>query len=138
MRKQTLFLIWGGMFILCGLLGFIPEPEGLIKALMVLSSVCFFIPGAVLLYQGCRYHDRKQIQLLRNLSLISLSATLVLLVLNFLSVTASDAAGDFLYGILVIVSSPMICCQYWFLSLFLWACLLVSSLSALSKEKRQQ
>ena len=131
MRNKTLYLIWGGLFIFCGLLGFIPEPAGLVKALMVLSSVVFFVPGGLLLYSGKKEGDFRTIGIVRNLSLISLGVTLLLLVLNFLSGHASNAVGDFLYGLLVFLSSPMICSQYWFLSLFLWACLLMGSLKKL-------
>ncbi len=129
MSNKTLYLIWGGLFIFCGLLGFIPEPAGLVKALMVLSSVVFFVPGGLLLYSGKKEGDFRTIGIVRNLSLISLGVTLLLLVLNFLSGHASNAVGDFLYGLLVFLSSPMVCSQYWFLSLFLWACLLMTSLS---------
>ena len=62
---------------------------------------------------------------IRNLSVASLALTLVLLVVNFLSVGASKAAGDVLYVLLIILSAPMVCGQVWVLSLFLWACLLM-------------
>lgn len=129
MSNKTLYYIWGGLFILCGLLGFIPEPEGLVKALMVLSSVVFFVPGGMLLYLSKQEGDLRTIGIVRNLSIISLAVTLVLLVLNFLSGNASAAMGDFLYGLLVMLAAPMVCSQYWFLSLFLWACLLMTVLS---------
>ena len=35
--------------------------------------------------------------------------------------------GDILHGLLVVVSSPMICSGHWAMSLFFWACLLISS-----------
>ena len=129
MSNKTLYYIWGGLFILCGLLGFIPEPEGLVKALMVLSSIVFFVPGGMLLYLSKQEGDLRTIGIVRNLSIISLAVTLVLLVLNFLSGNASAAMGDFLYGLLVMLAAPMVCSQYWFLSLFLWACLLMTALS---------
>jgi len=129
MSNKTLYYIWGGLFILCALLGFIPEPAGLVKALMVLCSLVFFVPGGMLLYLSKQEGDLRTIRVVRNLSLISLSVTLVLLVLNFLSGHATAAVGDFLYGLLVMLSAPMVCSQYWFLSLFLWACLLMTSLS---------
>ena len=129
MSNKTLYYIWGGMFILCGLLGFIPEPEGLVKALMVLSSIVFFVPGGMLLYVGKQEGDLRTIGIVRNLSAISLGVTLFLLVLNFLSGNASAAMGDFLYGLLVMLAAPMVCSQYWFLSLFLWACLLMTAIS---------
>lgn len=129
MSNKTLYYIWGGLFILCALLGFIPEPTGLVKVLMVLCSLVFFVPGSMLLYLSKQEGDLRTIRVVRNLSLISLIVTLVLLVLNFLSGKATDAVGDFLYGLLVMLSAPMVCSQYWFLSLFLWACLLMTSLS---------
>lgn len=129
MSNKTLYFIWGGLFIFCGLLGFIPEPAGLLKVLMVVSSLVFFVPGGMLLYLSKKSGDLRTIGIVRNLSLISLGVTLLLLVLNFLSGNASAAVGDFLYGLLVMLSAPMVCSQYWFMSLFLWACLLMTSLS---------
>ena len=72
--------------------------------------------------------------MVRNLSAISLGVTLFLLVLNFLSGKASDAMGEFLYGLLTMLSAPMVCSQYWLLSLFLWACLLMTAISFREKK----
>ena len=119
------------MISLCGLLGFIPEPSGFLKGLLMALSMIFFIPGWILLYRG-------QAKAVRNLSAVSLAVTLFLLILNFLSGRAVQAAGEFLYGLLVFFSSPMICSQYWVLSLFLWAFVMffaISSLKSLKKEK---
>ena len=41
--------------------------------------------------------------------------------------------GNFLYQVLIIVSSPMVCSRHWALSLFLWACLLITSHQQLKK-----
>ena len=129
MKNKTLYLIWGGLFILCGLLGFIPEPAGFLKGVLVLLAVISFVPGWILLYRG-------QAKTVGILSAVSLGSTLLLLVMNFLSGKADQAAGEFLNGLLVIFSSPMICSQYWVVSLFLWACLLMTGLSAFKKEKK--
>ena len=134
MSKKTLYWIWGGLFIFCGLLGFIPQPEGIVKALMVVSSLVFFVPGGILLYLGKKEQDYGAIGVVRNLSIISLAVTLLLLVLNFLSGKASDAMGEFLYGLLTMLSAPMICSQYWFLSLFLWDCLMMTAISFRKKK----
>ena len=80
MKKTTLFVLWGMLYILCAGLGFIPE-----------------------------HH-----------------LTAVFLVLNILSVLWSEVLGNILYGILVIVSSPMVCCGGYAVSIFLWACLLIA------------
>lgn len=135
MTKTTCFTLWGGLFILCAGLGFIPEPTGLLRGLLVILSIGFFVPPAILLYQAAREGDRHVIRLIRNLSAASLLLTLVSLVVNFMSLMASEALGNFLYVVLVIVSTPMVCGQYWILSMFLWACLLMVSLSQLKKKK---
>ena len=134
MSKKTLYFIWGGLFIFCGLLGFIPQPEGIVKVLMVVASLVFFVPGGILLYLGKKEQNYGAIRVVRNVAIISLCVTLFLLVLNFLSGKASDAMGEFLYGLLTMLSAPMVCSQYWFLSLFLWACLLMTAISFRKKK----
>ena len=129
MEKKHLYYLWAGLFILTALLGFITEPNGLLKALMVMAAVGFFVPPALLLKQG----DFQDIKLVRNLSLVSLITTTVLLVLNVMSVLASEAVGTGLYALLILLSAPMVCSQYWALSMFLWACLLMVSLKLLKK-----
>lgn len=135
MSKKHLFILWGVLFILCAGLGFIPAPEGVFKGVMTALAVVFFVPGAVLLVRAKREQDDRTVKLIRNLSAGSLGMTVLALVANFLSLGASDAVGDGLYAVLVIVSSPMVCGGYWLLSLFLWACLLVVSIDILHKKK---
>lgn len=133
MTEKKLYMLWGVLFILCAALGFIPEPEGLLKALLVLVSILFFVPGGWLLYLAVKSRNAESFLHIRLISMVSLGGTLVLLVLNFLSAAATEAAGSFLYGLLVVVSSPMVCSQYWVVSLFLWACLLTASISFAKK-----
>ena len=52
MKKSTLLLIWGILYIICTGLGFIPEPQGMVRAVLFLVSLLFFLPPAVLLYRG--------------------------------------------------------------------------------------
>ena len=125
MNKKLLLMLWAGLFIMCAALGFIPEPEGAAAAAMTAVSVLFFLPPALLLY---KFRDLVTVKLIRNLSALSLGFTLVLLILNFLTVLRSEYLGQVLHYVLVIVSSPMICSGHWALSLFLWACLLMASL----------
>ena len=134
MTNKQLFTLWGGMFILCALLGFIPEPQGFARFLLTLLSVLFFLPGIVLLVRAKQRKDFVTQKLIRNLSLASLALTLVMIIANFLSILASPALGDALYAGLVILSSPMVCSGYWVLSLFLWACLLIASLKILFRK----
>lgn len=134
MSKKTLYLIWGGLFIFCGLLGFIPQPTGIVKALMLVSSLTFFVPGGILLYLGKKEEDYSTISTVRNLSIIYLTVTLFLLIMFFLSGRASQTVGEFIVGLLTVLSAPMVCSQYWFLPLFLWACLLMTAISFRKKK----
>ena len=136
MKNKILYIIWACLFILCACLGFIPEPEGALSALLTVLGIAFFAPPGILLYRSIRGKDRSALLLIRNLSAISLGVTLLLLLCNFLSVRGSEALGNFLYILLVILSAPMICAQYWVVSLFGWACLLMVCLSGLKKEQR--
>ena len=124
MKNRILYTLWGVLFILCAGLGFIPEPQGLGKALLILAAAAFFVPGIWLTVRGAKQMDRKLLCLVRNLSLASLIATLVVLVTNFLLVTAPEWMGDLFFGLLVVVSTPMVCSQFWVGSMFVWACLL--------------
>lgn len=135
MNKNVLFALWGGLFIVCAGLGFIPEPAGLLRGVLTAMSLVFFLPPALLVYRAGKEGDGHILKLVRNLSALSLLLTLVLLVLNFLTAVGSPTLGTVLYYILVIVSSPMVCSGYWVLSLFLWACLLMVSMKDLRKHK---
>lgn len=136
MKNKWWYLIWGALFILCALLGFIPEPQGLIKAMLILAAAVFFVPGWVLLYCAHADRDAATAKLVCAISGVSLGMTLLLLVLNLISGHASEAAGRLVYGFLVILSAPMVCSQYWFASLFLWACLLMTGFSIIKKLKK--
>lgn len=139
MTKKTLYVLWGVLFILCAGLGFIPgfsaEVQTGVQMILTLLSVGFFVPPAWLLYRAGKERDAHTLKLVRNLSALSLGLTLLALVLNFLSVLSSQVLGNILYSILIMVSTPMVCSGYWVLSLFLWACLLMVSLSALKKHR---
>ncbi len=132
MNKKLLTALWVGLFILCAACGFIPEgsvPRWLLTAV----SLLFFLPPALLLTKADREKDRRTLALIRNLAALSLLLTLILLVLNFLSVLHSELLGDVLYSMLIIVSSPMVCSGYWAVSLFLWACLMTAAIRFLKK-----
>ncbi len=130
-RKKRCYLAWGLLYVLCVGLSFLQEPEGLVKALCIAAGLAFFVPPAMLAYRG----ERATFRLLRNLSALSLGLTLAVLVANFMAVQASETMGTVLYALLILVSAPMVGCQVWVLSLFLWACLLMLSLEKLRQEK---
>lgn len=137
MKDTTLLLIWGLLGALCAGLGFIPEPAGFGKWVLVLLALLFFLPGAVLLLRGIRREDRKAVVRIRRISLASLGLTLLLLMGNLLSVDGSQLLGDLAYGLLALVSVPMLCGQYWWMSLFLWGALLTASLLYAPKKPKK-
>lgn len=131
MNRKTLFALWGGLYALCAGLGFIPAPAGVLKALLAVLAVAFFVPPLMIVYGKSNRHT---LQLVRNLAAWWLVLTTALLVLNFMSATAPVHLGDLLYAVLVIVSSPMICGQYWVLSLFGWAFVMFAAMAQLKKK----
>lgn len=134
MKKSTLTAIWGIFYIICAGLGFIPEPAGAVRVFLMVISLLFFVPPAILLYDGIAAGDRKTVRLIRLLSAASLGATLALLIGSFLTAMAGDSLGGVLHVLLGICSVPMFCSNYWVLSLFLWAALLMASFQK-GKEK---
>ena len=133
MYRKILYALWACLFILCAGLGFIPEPEGSLSAVLSLLALLFFLPPAWLLYQSGKHRQKDTALLIRNLSLVSLILTVTVLILNFFTAFASQRLGQILHYVLVIVSSPMICSGHWAMSLFLWACLLMVSLRQLKR-----
>jgi len=117
LTDKHLFALWGGLYILCAGLGFIPEPGDLASVALLLLSVLFFVPGFVLLYRG----RRKEVGII---SAVSLGLTLGALLLNVWSVVMTAFEGQVVYVVLGLVSAPMCCGRLWLLSLFLWALLL--------------
>ena len=127
MKRSSLMAIWGIFYIICAGLGFIPEPEGTVRIFLTVISILFFVPPAILLFDAFSAGDEKTIRLIRLLSALSLALTLVLLTANFLAALGASWLGTLLHILLVIGSAPMLCSNYWALSLFLWAVLLVAS-----------
>ena len=124
MKRSPLFPMWGILFVLCAALGFVPQPEGVLRVVLTAASLVFFLPPALLLYRAAKTGRRGTVRIVRDLAIMSLVVTTVVLLANFLSLHGSEFTGDFLYALLVIVSSPMICSGHWVLPLFCWACLL--------------
>ena len=127
MDNGILMALWGGMYVLCCVLGFLPEQTGFSMYVMSAVSLLFFLPPFLLVRKAKAQADHKTLNLLRRISLLSLGLTLILLILNFLTALGTEFLGQVLHYTLVIVSSPMICSGHWAMSLFLWACLLMGS-----------
>ena len=137
MSKKVLFSLWGGSFILCAGLGFIPgfsdTVGGGAQGVLTVLSVLFFLPPGLIVWNGAKTKDVHSLKLVRNLSALSLGLTLLVLILNMLAAVGSEILGNVLHGILIIVSTPMVLSGFWALSLFLWACLLLASGSMVKK-----
>ena len=131
MNRTSFYTVWAGLFIICAGLGFIPDPPGALKVLMIGLTLGFFaVPGWFLTWLDKR-RDRLHIRILRNLAAASLGLTLVLIVVNFMAFMAPESVGTLLHILLIIVSAPMVSGQVWAIGLFGWAYLLVSSVQAL-------
>ena len=128
MNKNSLFALWGALFAICAGLGFIHDASGWGRAALTAISLLFFLPPFVLLYRARQTGDKNTVLLIRYFSLLSLGLTLILFIVSILTVMGPQWLGDFLHGVLTVVSTPMMCSGQWALSLFLWACLLISSL----------
>ena len=121
LNKYILAAIWIGMFILCAVLGYLPPQEGANKWMLAIFALLFFLPPALRVYLGWTEKDRKLVKLLQKISLIVVISTVALLVINLLSValilvmpeSTALIVGDILYYLLILVSTPMICGQFW-------------------------
>ena len=116
MKDRTLYLIWLYLYILCAALGFIPEPQGLLQAMLALAALCFFSPPSVLIYRGVRHHEPKHIRNVRNFSILSLALTLLMIILNLATYNAPSALQVICTWLLALVSTPLGCLpdQIWF------------------------
>ncbi len=131
MNKKVLWLSWYSMLLLCAIFGFLPEPAGFWKVFCVALSILSFLPAGLLLKYAYDHDDKRTLRLVRNLSIGSLVLTVLLYTLNVLSALMTEVWGVVFYILLVIGSTPMICAQYWVLSLFGWSCLLWTAITML-------
>ena len=135
MKTKTLWLSWLYLFALCAVLGFIPEPTGFFKFLFVLIAIGFFVQGFALLVKADHRDQVKTIRIIRNLAIAALVLDMVLIILNFMSALMTAVWGTVFYYMLVVLASPLVTGQYWALTLFGWACLMVYAISLLRKRK---
>ncbi len=127
MSNLKLWIFWGCLYLLCGIGGCVSEPEGAIKALLMVMSFVYFLPPAVLLYRSARNGDKMTLKLLRNVSFGWLMLTLALILCNILSVFADPITGLILHYSLVLLASPLVCGQVWVIPMFFFACLMIAA-----------
>ena len=126
--NKWLYGSWGLLYIVTVALGLIQGAAGAGKVLLLLCGILFFVPAFWLLWHHIAAGDRKGILRLRLISLASLVLTLVCIIVFFLAAAQEgEVFSGIMYDVLNLVSAPMLCCQYWVVSLFLWACLLFGS-----------
>ena len=126
MKNRWLYAAWGGMFVLCALLGLLSQVTGAAATVRTVLGLLFFVPGGLLLARGLQ-GERRTLRILRLISGLSLGLTLIALVANFLTVLSPDPVAKAMHILLGIVSAPMLCIGHWAWSMFLWACLLTAS-----------
>jgi len=127
MKRSTLWLLWGVFYIICAGLGFIPQPQGIVRAMLFVLSLLFFVPPGVLLYEARRHSDRALLRRLRMAALASLILTQLMLIANILTAPYSEGLGTAMHILLGLVSAPMFCSNYFVVPLFLWAVVLIMS-----------
>ena len=127
-KPAKLWIAWGCLYLLCAACAFISVAPGFLYGLFIAFSIGFFIPGGMLLHHGITRNQPRLVKTVRIISIVSLSLTLLMIVLNFLTARDSAAVGTVMYWLLILVSTPMVCSQVWVISLFGWACLLMASI----------
>ena len=138
MKKWILYAAWATMYVMCAVLGFIPNPQGVMYWLLLAFSLLFFMPPMILTGQSIKDGDVAELKRIRLISLIWLGLTVILIGLNFLSVGFTAAGGKFVYWLLIIGTSPMICGQIWVIPIFLWGCLLSAAWPEIFKRKKRR
>ena len=127
MSYPVLYILWAALFALTAGLGFLPNPQGAALIVLRCLSVLFFLPPVLILYKAKKAGFTNHRKLINRLSIASLGLTLLVLVFSFLSANGSEAMGQVLHVLLVIISAPMECSHIYALSLFLWACLMFAT-----------
>lgn len=134
MKEKLLYGGWIGMYALCVGLGTIQARNTAVHIAMMVLALLFYVPGILLVFDAVKADNKKQLLRLRLVCSSSLVLTAVFLVGNIAAVGASETAGRVLNDLLMLVSAPMFCCYWRFLSLLLWGCLLFASFPRLYKK----
>ncbi len=123
MKQKTICLLWLFLYIICIGLGTLEYDILPLQIFQGIFAAAFYVPPVLLVLEGLK--NRKYLILPRIVSIVSLSLTLVLMIAQVFSVYASEATGNLLNQLYILVAAPMHCLPYGFISIFLWACLLL-------------
>lgn len=142
--NKILSYAWAVMYLLCAGLGTIQDATGIAKVALVVISVLFFLPPALLLYNNLMADRPGVVRRIRKICIVSLVLTTIFLIAFFV-VTFLAAGGivqpgtlNVFYYLLLVVSSPLFCGQFFFLSIFLWACLLFATFIKIPEHRRKK
>ena len=135
-KRIVLYIVWACLYILCVGLGMLEATVPTARALLLMIALAFFVPGFWLAAGYLKEECRKGLGVIRTICICSLSLTALALVGNFLSARAGAELGNALYDALALVSAPMLCAQYWAVSIFMWACLLMITLPGVILPKK--
>lgn len=133
-KKTVVYVVWAVWYLICLFLSLGKPPVGWAKAPFVLVGLLFFVPPFYLLYISKK--GAKTIKLVRTISTVSIATFVVLYALNLMSVNWSVTAGRVLYYLMVVFCAPIMCGQFFAVSLYLWGCLLWACILMLRKLNR--
>ena len=136
MKQKLMYLLWLFLYIICVGLGTIEENILALQIFQGLFAVLFFVPPTLLALEGLKKGQRKYLLQIRVISILSLVLTLAFMIANIASVYASEAVGNTLNQLYILAAAPMHCLPYGFISIFLWASLLMFTFPRIWKEKK--
>ena len=135
MKQKLIYLLWLFLYIVCVGLGTIYADILILQLFQGLFALLFFVPPVLLVLEGLREGQKKYLVQIRTISIISLALTLIFMIANIAAVYATESVGNTLNQIYILVAAPMHCLPYGFISIFLWACLLMFTFPRLWREK---
>lgn len=135
MKQKLIYLLWLFLYIVCVGLGTIYADILVLQLFQGLFALLFFVPPVLLVLEGLREGQKKYLVQIRTISIISLALTLIFMIANIAAVYATESVGNTLNQIYILVAAPMHCLPYGFISIFLWACLVMLTFPRLWKEK---
>ena len=135
MKQKLIYLLWLFLYIVCVGLGTIEENILMLTVFQGLFAALFYVPPVLLVLEGLKKGQSRYLVQIRAISIASLVLTLGFMIANIASVYASESVGNTLNQLYILAAAPMHCLPYGFISLLLWASLLMFTFPRLWKEK---
>ena len=99
MKTRQYWLWWLYFYVFCAILSFLPEPEGVLRWVMLVIGLAFFVPGIVLVRQADVRDRLNVVKLVKKVSIIALTADVFLMCLNIASPLLSAEWGLVLHSL---------------------------------------